>query len=153
MQVIELSLAVKIAILSSGVFLWVGMLTGVWKYLQIRSSTQSRAHYYVDIAHRSSLLYAPAALILAVLAYYSVFSALVNLICVILNLVFFSFSISAYILHGLLKDTTNQFKQPHQLGRVQLPSFLMSLVMGALIVAELGGTGVLLLGAVQGLFL
>mgnify|MGYP006897788693 FL=1 len=73
MQLIELNLAVKLAILFSGIFLWVGMLTGVWKYLQIRNSAQSRAHYYVDIAHRSSLLYAPAAIILAVLAYYSQF--------------------------------------------------------------------------------
>jgi len=128
------------------------MLTGVWKYLQIRNSAQSRAHYYVDIAHRSSLLYAPAALILAVLAYYSQFSETINLICVVLNLAFFSFSIGAYILHGMLKDTTNQFKKPHQLGKVQLPGILMTLAMIGLIVAELGGTGILLWGATQGLF-
>ncbi|WP_436917849.1 hypothetical protein [Acinetobacter schindleri] len=152
MQPIELSLAVKLAILFSGIFLWVGMLTGVWKYLQIRNSAQSRAHYYVDIAHRSSLLYAPAALILAVLAYYSQFSETINLICVILNLAFFSFSIGAYILHGVLKDTTNQFKKPHQLGKVQLPGILMTFAMIGLIVAELGGTGILLWGAAQGLF-
>lgn len=152
MQLIELSLAVKLAILFSGIFLWVGMLTGVWKYLQIRNSAQSRAHYYVDIAHRSSLLYAPATLILAVLAYYSQFSETINLICVILNLAFFSFSIGAYILHGMLKDTTNQFKKPHQLGKVQLPGILMTFAMIGLIVAELGGTGILLWGAAQGLF-
>ena len=152
MQPIELSLAVKLAILFSGIFLWVGMLTGVWKYLQIRNSAQSRAHYYVDIAHRSSLLYAPATLILAVLAYYSQFSETINLICVVLNLAFFSFSIGAYILHGILKDTTNQFKKPHQLGKVQLPGILMTLAMIGLIVAELGGTGILLWGATQGLF-
>ncbi|POU23697.1 hypothetical protein C3420_09795 [Acinetobacter sp. ACNIH3] len=152
MQLIELSLAVKLAILFSGIFLWGGMLTGVWKYLQIRNSAQSRAHYYVDIAHRSSLLYAPAALILAVLAYYSQFSETINLICIVLNLAFFSFSIGAYILHGMLKDTTNQFKKPHQLGKVQLPGILMTLAMIGLIVAELGGTGILLWGAAHGLF-
>ena len=152
MQLIELNLAVKLAILFSGIFLWVGMLTGVWKYLQIRNSAQSRAHYYVDIAHRSSLLYAPAAIILAVLAYYSQFSETINLICVVLNLAFFSFSIGAYILHGMLKDTTNQFKKPHQLGKVQLPGILMTFAMIGLIVAELGGTGILLWGAAQGLF-
>lgn len=64
----SLSLAVRLALIFSGIFLWVGMLTGVWKYWQIRASAQARAHYYVDIAHRSSLLYAPASLILAVLA-------------------------------------------------------------------------------------
>ncbi len=107
---ISLAFAVKIGIIFSGIFLWVGMLTGVWKYYQIRHSQQSRAHYYVDIAHRSSLLYAPASLILAVLAYFSVWSDMLNVICVILNLIFFSFSIGSYILHGFLKDTTNQFQ-------------------------------------------
>ncbi len=148
----EMSLAVKLAVIASGAYLWIGMLTGVWKYLQIARSPQARAHYYVDIAHRSSLLYAPASLILAVLAYYSVFSAWLNLLCVILNIAFFSFSIGAYILHGVLKDTTNQFKEPHQLGRFQLPRILMRLAMYALIVAELGGTGLLLLGAGLALF-
>ena len=106
----------------------------------------------IQYHHRSSLLYAPATLILAVLAYYSQFSETINLICVVLNLAFFSFSIGAYILHGMLKDTTNQFKKPHQLGKVQLPGILMNLAMIGLIVAELGGTGILLWGATQGLF-
>ena len=148
----ELALAVKIAIIFSGIFLWIGMFTGVWKYWQIRQSPQSRAHYYVDIAHRSSLLYAPATLILAVLAYYSDLSSAMHLICVLVNIVFFSFSIAAYMLHGFLQDTTNQFKQPHQLGRFHLPGSLMSLAMLGLIIAELGGTGVLLYGAFSGLF-
>ncbi len=82
----------------------------------------------------------------------AVFSAWLNLLCVILNIAFFSFSIGAYILHGVLKDTTNQFKEPHQLGRFQLPRILMRLAMYALIVAELGGTGLLLLGAGLALF-
>lgn len=148
----ELALAVKIAIIFSGIFLWIGMFTGVWKYWQIRQSPQSRAHYYVDIAHRSSLLYAPATLILAVLAYYSDLSSAMNLICVLVNIVFFSFSIAAYMLHGFLQDTTNQFKQPHQLGRFHLPGSLMSLAMLGLIIVELGGTGILLYGAFGGLF-
>lgn len=152
MEVAALDLAVKIAIIFSGIFLWVGMLTGVWKYWQIRNSAQSRAHYYVDIAHRSSLLYAPASLILAVLAHVSAFSAALNLICVIVNIVFFSFSIGAYILHGYLRDTTNQFKTPHQLGRWNFPGILMTGAMLGLIIAEVGGTGILLYGAVLGLF-
>lgn len=148
----ELELAVKIAVIFSGIFLWIGMLTGVWKYWQIRQSPQSRAHYYVDIAHRSSLLYAPATLILAVLAYCSVLPSMVNLICVLINIIFFSFSIAAYMLHGFLQDTTNQFKQPHQLGKFHLPESLMTLAMLGLIIAELGGTGILLYGAFAGLF-
>ncbi|WP_313564201.1 hypothetical protein [Acinetobacter sp.] len=152
MQLMELELAVKIAVIFSGIFLWIGMLTGVWKYWQIRQSPQSRAHYYVDIAHRSSLLYAPSTLILAVLAYCSVLSSAVNLICVLINILFFSFSIGAYVLHGFLQDTTNQFKQPHQLGKFHLPESLMTLAMLGLIIAELGGTGILLYGAFAGLF-
>ena len=152
MQLMELELAVKIGIIFSGIFLWIGMLTGVWKYWQIRQSPQSRAHYYVDIAHRSSLLYAPATLILAVLAYCSVLPSRVNLICVLINIIFFSFSIAAYMLHGFLQDTTNQFKQPHQLGEFHLPGSLMTLAMLGLIVAELGGSGILLYGAFAGLF-
>lgn len=148
----ELELAVKIAVIFSGIFLWIGMLTGVWKYWQIRQSPQSRAHYYVDIAHRSSLLYAPATLILAMLAYCSVLPSMVNLICVLVNILFFSFSIAAYMLHGFLQDTTNQFKQPHQLGKFHLPESLMTLAMLGLIIAELGGTGILLYGAFIGLF-
>ena len=147
----SLSLAVRLAIIFSGIFLWVGILTGVWKYWQICASAQARAHYYVDIAHRSSLLYAPASLILAVLAYFCIWDTTIILICVILNLAFFSFSILSYILHGLLKDTTNQFKQPHQIAAWTLPSWCMSLVMLLLIMAELGGTSVLLLGAIYGL--
>nr|WP_278357626.1 hypothetical protein [Acinetobacter lwoffii] len=152
MQLMELELAVKIAVIFSGILLWIGMLTGVWKYWQIRQSPQSRAHYYVDIAHRSSLLYAPSTLILAVLAYCSVLSSAVNLICVLINILFFSFSIGAYVLHGFLQDTTNQFKQPHQLGKFHLPESLMTLAMLGLIIAELGGTGILVYGAFAGLF-
>lgn len=153
MDIAQFDAAVRWAIVFSGIFLWVGMLTGVWKYWQIRSSEQARAHYYVDIAHRSSLLYAPASLILAVLAYFSVFSSSVNLLCVVLNLAFFSFSILSYILHGWLKDTSNQFKTPHQLGkRMTLPNWMMSVAMLLLIASELGATGVLLAGTVLKLF-
>ena len=37
----DLSKAVQLAIVFSGVFLWIGMLTGVWKYWQIRRSELS----------------------------------------------------------------------------------------------------------------
>ncbi len=135
----------------SGLFLWVGMFTGVWKYWQIRKSPQTRAHYYVDIAHRSSLLYAPASLILAVLAAFSVWSALWNLVFVLLNLFFFSASILSYVLHGFFKDTNNQFKEPHRLGKRILPKTVMTLSMFLLVLSELFATGMLILGT--GLYL
>lgn len=143
-----LNTATQFAIVFSGIFLWIGMLTGVWKYYQIRHTEFARAHYYVDIAHRSSLLYAPASLILAVLSYFTVLSDTLVLFCVIANLFYFTMSILTYILHGLLKDTTNQFKQPHQLGRWVLPSWCMTLMMLSLIIAELGATTILVFGTI-----
>lgn len=152
MEVVNLSLSVKLAVIFSGIYLWVGMLTGVWKYVQISRSELARAHYYVDIAHRSSLLYAPASLILAVMAYCSSFQEIINLLCVMVNLFFFSFSIASYVLHGWLKDTTNQFKQPHQLGNIHLPKTLLRLAMILLVIGEIFATAVLLLGMIKGLF-
>ncbi len=148
MDDLQFSESVKIAIVFSGLYLWVGMLTGVWKYMQIRQSSQSRAHYYVDIAHRSSLLYAPATLILAVLAYFSAWSANITFICVVINLIFFSFAIMSYILHGALKDTTNQFKVPHQMGKWHLPQWMMSFAMLLLALGEVLATGILVFGVV-----
>ena len=151
MEAENLTQAVAWAVLFSGVFLWVGMLTGVWKYYQIRHSAQARAHYYVDIAHRSSLLYAPASLIIAILAHFSVWSEGLNFTFVLINLFFFSFSILSYVLHGWLKDTTNQFKQPHQMGRWHLPKWILSSAMIFLIIGELVATTGLLLGTMIGL--
>ena len=116
-----LTSATELAIIFSGIFLWVGMITGVWKYYQIRNTELARAHYYVDIAHRSSLLYAAASLILAALSFFTSLSDALSLFCVIANLFFFSMSILVYIIHGMLKDTTNQFKQPHKLGQWSIP--------------------------------
>jgi len=144
----DLPKAVQLAIVFSGIFLWTGMLTGVWKYWQIRRSELHRAHYYVDIAHRSSLLYAAASLILAVLSYFTVLDKNITLWCVLANVLFFSFSILVYIIHGHLKDTTNQFKTPHRLGRFNLPSWLMSLMMVALILTELLATAILVIGTI-----
>ena len=148
----QMELSVRLAIFFSGIFLLTGMLTGVWKYVQISLSKQARAHYYVDIAHRSSLLYAPATLILAVMAYFSALNESTNLLFILINIFFFAFSIISYILHGLLKDTTNQFKEPHQLGRIELPKLLMRGAMVLLVVGEVGATLGLLYGLYIGLF-
>ena len=149
MQFVELEMSVKFALLFSAIFLFVGMLTGVWKYAQIRHSPQFRAHYYVDIAHRSALLYAPASLILAVLASFSNLSATILLWCVIANLLFFFASVFSYVLHGFLQDTHNQFQKPHRLGKTgQLPAFLVSGFMWALIIAEVGATTLLVIGTI-----
>ena len=140
--------AVGLAVLGSGFLLLVGLFTGVWKYTAIRASEKSRAPYYVDIAHRASLMYSFSALILAVLAGVSVWSPTVNFWAVLANLVYFSLAIGTYIIHGALKDTQNQLARPHKLGKSTLPNFLISGFMWSLIVAEVGGTIILFTGAV-----
>ncbi|MCZ2937016.1 hypothetical protein [Acinetobacter baumannii] len=126
----------------------IGLCNKAWKYWQIRRSELSRAHYYVDIAHRSSLLYAAATLILAVLSYFTILNEDIALWCVLANILFFSFSILVYIIHGFLQDTTNQFKQPHRLGHFSLPTWLMTFMMFALIITELLATAILVMGTI-----
>ena len=82
------------------------------------------------------------------MAYFSVWSAQVNLICIAINLIFFSFSILSYVIHGALQDTNNQFKQPHGLGNYNVPKILMRTLMILLVVGEVGATTILLLGVV-----
>lgn len=144
-------LAADLALLSSGALLLVGMLTGSWKYRRMMASPTVQAPVYVDIAHRASLMYSFAALVLWALAQRSVFSNAVNLAAVAANLIFYVAAIAAYVLHGLLQDTDNQLRRPHRLGSGELSPGLMRAFMGALMVAEIGGAGVLLLGAARGL--
>jgi len=139
--------AVALAILGSGMLLVVGLLTGVWKYCAIMASEKSRAPYYVDIAHRASLMYSFSALVLAVLAACSVWSNLLNIMAIAANLIYFSAAILTYIIHGILRDTSNQLARPHRLGKLTLPHLLLAGFMWSLIVAEVGGTLVLLCGA------
>lgn len=149
---VALSPAVALAILSAGIFLVAGLLTGVWKYLAIMRSDKARAPYYVDIAHRASLLYASSSLILAALAYFSIWSERINFYAVLLNVVYFALAIGTYVIHGLLKDTDNQLRRPHRLGKLSLHTALIQLFMWSLIAAEVGGTLVLLVGAWQPLW-
>ncbi len=55
----------KAVLLAAGlIFLW-ALALGVWKWRQIATSPQARAHPYVDVAHRAALLYSFATLLLA----------------------------------------------------------------------------------------
>jgi hypothetical protein len=138
---------VALAILGAGVLLLLGLLSGVWKYVAIMQSERARAPYYVDITHRAALMYSFAALVLAALAYFSLWSVTVNFWAVAANLVYFFAAITTYAIHGALKDTDNQLRRPHQLGKHQMPSILIQGFMWTLIAAEVGGTLVLLVGA------
>ncbi len=138
--------ASTLALWSCGLFFLVGLLTGVWKYVQIRSSDKARAHYYVDIAHRASLMYAFACLVLERFAVLSVWPEWVNVLAVLASVLFFALAVGSYILHGALKDTRNQLQKPHAFGAGSLPAWLISGFMWVLVIAEIGGFLVLFAG-------
>ena len=58
-----MSLAVKITLAASGIYLLTGMLIGIVKYRRIMTSAGHRAPVYIDIAHRAALMYSFAALV------------------------------------------------------------------------------------------
>lgn len=142
--------AVTLAWIGSGGLFLTGLLTGVWKYAQMARSEKGRSHYYVDIAHRSSLMYGFACVLVAHFAQMSAFSNVVNTVAVAAQVLFFSLAVGSYILHGFLGDTTNQMRSPHKLGSGELPAILIHGFMWALIVAEVGGFVVLFYGAYLG---
>lgn len=135
-----------IAIIAAGAFFLCGLLTGVWKYLQIRASENATAHIYVDIAHRASLLYSFAAILIAKFAEVSLLPQSVEWWAVFFPLFYFANAIIIYIIHGALGDTDNQLKPPFRLGKTTLPPILMSGFMWSLIFAEIGGFMVLFYG-------
>lgn len=147
-----MGMAEKAALLAAALFLITGLLTGVWKYLQIRRSPKASAHYYVDVAHRASLLYAFACLVLERLAAESIWPEWIDLLAVLAAVIFFALAVISYIIHGALGDTANQFRRPHRLGSRVLPAPLMSAFMLALIVAEIGGVVVLFAGMLRAWF-
>ncbi|MCH8497414.1 MAG: hypothetical protein LAT63_02975 [Marinobacter sp.] len=147
-----MSLAEKICLSAALVFFMTGLLTGIWKYRHMARSPEATAPVYVDIAHRSSLMYAFAALLLAALSVHSVLAAWVNTVAAVSALAFFAFAIGTYVIHGLLQDTDNQLRRPHRLGQRLLPSWITGLFMLLLIVGEVGGTLVLGVGAMLGIW-
>jgi len=133
-------MADKLALLACGIFFLIGLLTGVWKYLSILKSPSAEAPRYVAIAHRTSLMYAFAALILMKFAEFSAYSETVNLIAV---------AIAIYILHGVIGDTDNQFRRPYRIGRFRISPSVFHSMNWLLIVGEIGGFLVLFIGACQ----
>jgi Ca2+/Na+ antiporter len=136
-----LGIDTKITLLAGGLIFLLALVLGVWKYRQIMFSDDHRAHPYVDIAHRASLLYAFATLLVAVFVALSGWPAWVNLTAAMLVVFFFVSAIIGYIGHGLRRDTVNQFENP---GRG------IEVGMALLIVGEIGGFSVLLAGFVAG---
>ena len=139
----------KIAIIAAGVFFLNALLTGVWKYLQMRASEDATAHPYTDIAHRASLMYSFAAILLAQFAEISQLPARTEFWAVLFPVLYFASAIIMYMLHGALRDTDNQLRQPFILGKMSLPTWFIVGYMWTLIVAEIGGFLVLFYGVLQ----
>lgn len=140
-----------LCLLAAGSFFATGLLSGVWKYLAMHSSAGAQAPAYVDIAHRASLLYAFAALLLREFVPYSPLGARGTFWAAALPLLFFASAILVYLLHGLLRDTDNQLRRPHVLGRWRLAPAAIGVYMGALVLGEIGGFAVLFYGFLRGL--
>ncbi len=138
--------AYLIAITASGAFLLTGLVTGVWKYLCIRASAEATAPHYVDTAHRASLMYAFAALIIAEFTKLTGFSDFLNSWLVGIQMYFFATAILFYIIHGVLRDTDNQLRVPHVLGQGTVPQPMMTALLWFLIVGELGGFATMFAG-------
>jgi uncharacterized oligopeptide transporter (OPT) family protein len=136
-----LGLDTKITLLSGGLIFLLALVLGVWKYRQIMTSADHRAHPYVDIAHRAALLYSFATLLIAAFVELSAWPTWVNLTAAMVVVFFFVAAIAAYIEHGARRDTVNQFENP-----VRGTGVLMVM----LIVGEIGGFGVIFAGFIVG---
>lgn len=130
-----------ITLLAAGLTFLLALCLGVWKYRQIMTAEDHRAHPYVDIAHRAALLYSFATLLAAVFVELSAWPTWVNLVAAMVLVFFFVGAILSYIVHGARRDTTNQFEHADR-GLVVSMAFL--------IVGEIGGFGVLLAGFIAG---
>lgn len=125
-----------VLLLAAAMFLW-ALLLGVWKYRQISASSTHQAHVYVDIAHRAALMYSFALLLVATFVQLSGFSVLVNLLAAGVMALYFYSAVASYAVHGWLRDTDNQFRNPVR----GTHAFMVSLIVG-----EVGGWLVLIAG-------
>ena len=135
-----MSLAIKISLLASGLFLLTGMLVGVLKYQRIMTSREHRAPVYVDIAHRAAFLYSFAMLVIAKLLEYNPYTARVQVGAVATVLVFFVLTILGYLMEGVRDRTDNLFRERN---------FTTTWYMYLLIAGEIGGLSVILWGFVE----
>lgn len=135
-----MSLAIKISLLASGLFLLTGMLVGVLKYQRIMTSPEHRAPVYVDIAHRAAFLYSFAMLVISKLLEYNPYSPRVQVAAVSMVLVFFVLTVFGYLMEGIKDVTDNLFRERN---------FITTWYMYLLIVGEIGGLSIILWGFVE----
>ncbi|RAV11699.1 hypothetical protein DQP55_13295 [Mycolicibacterium sp. GF69] len=132
-----------VTLLAAGLIFMLALALGVWKYREMVTSPEHLAHPYVDIAHRAALLYSFATLLTAAFVELSAWPTWLNLTAAMVLVFFFVAAIAAYIVHGALRDTTNQFEHPSA-------SLRVSMVL--LIIGEMGGFGILLAGFIAAQF-
>ncbi|MGO1461944.1 MAG: hypothetical protein ACTHYN_05030 [Marinobacter sp.] len=144
-----MTLAEKLCLTATFVFFMTGLLTGIWKYWSMARSPKAAAPRYVDIAHRSSLMYSFAAMLLGWLASHSAYPDWLNTLAALCALGFFALAIGTYVIHGVLRDTSNQLRKPHRLGSMTLPPWIVHGFMISLVVAEVGGSLILGAGAMM----
>jgi len=135
-----MTLAVKISLLASGLFLLSGMLIGILKYQRTMSSPTNRAPVYVDIAHRAAFLYSFAMLVVAKLVEYSPYSTRVQVGAVLMILGFFALTVFGYTMEGIKNVTDNLFRERN---------FTTTWYMYLLIAGEVGGLSIILWGFIQ----
>ncbi|MCU0658850.1 MAG: hypothetical protein MUF64_27400 [Polyangiaceae bacterium] len=141
-----MTLAARTLLAGGGLFLLTGLLSGAWKYACIARSPEAQAPFYVDTAHRASLLYAFACTLLALFSAQSAWSDSVNLAAALVLLAYFAVAVLGYLVHGFLQDTDNQLRSPHRLGTRVIPGSWMRAFMVSLIVGEIGAFLVLFSG-------
>jgi hypothetical protein len=138
-----MNLAVKISLLSSGLFLLAGMLIGIVKYQRMMTSQRHTAPLYIDTAHRASFLYSFAMLVIAKLLEYSPYSVKIQLVAMGAVLFYLVLTVAGYFMHGL-KETENIFNERN---------FTTTVYMYGLIIGEIGGLAIIIWGFVSTQFL
>lgn len=139
----QLGFGTAVTLLAAGLIFLLALVLGVWKYRQMATAEDHLAHPYVDIAHRAALLYSFATALLAVFVEFSCWPGWVNLTAAMVLVFFFVAAIASYVVHGALRDTTNQFASG---------GATLHLSMVLLIAGEIGGFAVLLAGFVAARF-
>lgn len=125
-------------LLAAGCFLVWGMILGVWKYVQM-ARPPFASHPYVDIAHRSALMYAGACVVLCLLTRQSTLPDAVEWVAAALSVALYAAAVCSYVINGLCRRSGHQFD-------ARAPKVL-HLGMLVLIASEIGAASVLLYGA------
>ena len=128
---------VKITILFAGLFLLIGMVTGVWKYATIMKSENHESSMYVDIAHRNALLFSFACIVIAKLMEFSPFSPTMQMVITAIPLFYFSLTTINQIKEGFSGRTETIFKERN---------FSTTWFIYGLIAGEVGSISLMIIG-------